>query len=202
MAIVDDHPVVRQGTAAVLGQAPDIEVTKQGASLDEARKLISDQTVDVLLLDVRLAGESGFAALDRHAVGPAVIVLTAYDLPQYAEAAARLGAAGFVVKTAPLEDLLAAIRRVAAGGSYFSVRPGMAVSLTARELDVVRLVVDGRSNDEVGADLGIAPGTVETHLKHIFASTGVSSRTELVGRALREGWLDLPSSRERPKRPQ
>ena len=123
-----------------------------------------------------------------------LIVLTAYDYPQYADAALRLGAAGFVLKTAPLPELIDAIRRVAAGGLAFAVRPsGIARwHLTAREREVVRLVVDGRSNDEIGASLGIGAKTVETHLSRLFERFGLASRTELASRALREGWLEVP----------
>ena len=100
-----------------------------------------------------------------------------------------------MLKTAPLAELLDAIRRVAAGGLAFSVRPGAraTVRLTTRELDVVRLVVEGRSNDEIGAALGIGTKTVETHLARLFERFGVASRTELATRALREGWLDVPA---------
>ena len=121
-----------------------------------------------------------------------VVVLTAYGYPQYAEAALRLGASGFVLKNGPIEDLLAAIRAAASGNLHFGVRPGQRLALSERELDVVRKVVEGRSNDEIGADLGIAPKTVESHLRRIFERVDVTSRTELATRALREGWLDLP----------
>ena len=125
---------------------------------------------------------------------PAIIVLTAYDYPQYAEAALRLGAAGFVLKTSPLPELVDAIRRVAAGGMAFSVRPTSAglARLSPREHDVVRLVADGRTNDEIGAALKIGSKTVETHLARLFERLSVASRTELAMRAVREGWLDVP----------
>ena len=125
---------------------------------------------------------------------PAIVVLTAYDYPQYAEAALRLGAAGFVLKTAPMAELLDAIRRAAGGGLAFGVRPRASdrARLSRRELEVVRLVVDGRSNDEIGAALGIGAKTVETHLARLFERFAIASRTELATRALREGWLDVP----------
>jgi DNA-binding NarL/FixJ family response regulator len=124
-----------------------------------------------------------------------VIVLTSYDYPQYAEAALRLGASGFVLKTAPIAELLDAIRRAAAGGLAFAVRPLAAAShvrLSERELDVVRLVVDGRSNDEIAVRLGIGAKTVESHLRRLFERLDIASRTELATRALREGWLEVP----------
>jgi len=196
LLIVDDHPVVRDGTAALLAAQPGIEVAGTAGSIDEATALIAAVPTDVLLLDIRLGTDSGLRLLTETTDdAPAIIVLTAYDYPQYAEAALRLGASGFVLKTAPLAELLDAIRRVAAGGMAFSIRPragaGLA-RLTERELDVVRLVVDGRSNDEIGARLGIGPKTVESHLRRLFERFDLASRTELATRALREGWLEVP----------
>jgi DNA-binding NarL/FixJ family response regulator len=125
---------------------------------------------------------------------PAIVVLTAYDYPQYAAAALRLGASGFVVKTAPVAELVDAIRSAASGGLAFGRRPdpSAAAPVSRRELDVVRLVVDGRSNDEIGAALGITTKTVEGHLRRLFERLAVQSRTELATRALREGWLEVP----------
>jgi len=195
--VVDDHPVVREGTAALLAAQPGITIAAVAGSVEEARSVVAATPADVVLLDIRLGPESGLHLLAPGAAddGPAVIVLTAYDYPQYAEAALRLGASGFVLKTAPLAELLDAIRRVAAGGMAFSVRPPSRTSLgrlSERELDVVRLVVDGRSNDEIGARLGIGPKTVESHLRRLFERFDIASRTELATRALREGWLEVP----------
>jgi len=196
LIVVDDHPVVREGTAALLAGHVGIDVVGTAESVDQAVALVGRVDADVLLLDIRLGSDSGLRLLGGGASdGPAIIVLTSYDYPQYAEAALRLGASGFVLKTAPIAELLDAIRRVAAGGLAFSVRPrsGAAVGrLSERELDVVRLVVDGRSNDEIGARLGIGPKTVESHLRRIFERFDLASRTELATRALREGWLDVP----------
>lgn len=210
VAVVDDHPVVGEGTAALLRAVPDISVVGVAVSIETARAagLTDASAVDVLLLDIRLGTDSGLRLLTSGATSgtpaagtgaetaplPAVIVLTAYDYPQYAEAALGLGAAGFVLKTAPLSELVDAIRRVAAGGLAFAVRPRSTreARLTAREHDVVRLVADGRTNDEIGAALGIGSKTVETHLSRIFERFGISSRAELAARAVREGWLDVP----------
>ncbi len=218
VVVVDDHPVVREGTAAILAKQPGIEIAGTAGSLDEARALLAATDADVVLLDIRLGTDSGLTLLttgagtdtatgvgargdrprgDRPRDGrprPAIIVLTAYDYPQYAEAALRLGAAGFVLKTAPMAELLDAIRRAAAGGLAFGVRPrpGDRARLSRRELEVVGLVVEGRSNDEIGAALAIGAKTVETHLGRVFERFGIASRTELATRALREGWLDLP----------
>jgi DNA-binding NarL/FixJ family response regulator len=194
VAIVDDHPVVRDGTAVLLAAQPGLVIAGTAASLDEARGLLDPAAVDVLLLDIRLGTASGLSLLQGDEPRPAVVVLTAYDYPQYAAAALRLGAAGFVVKTAPVAQLVAAIRSAAAGGLAFASRPDPAAAapLSRREIEVVRLVVDGRSNDEIGAALGITTKTVEGHLRRLFERLAVQSRTELATRALREGWLEVP----------
>jgi DNA-binding NarL/FixJ family response regulator len=200
VAVIDDHPVVGEGTAALLRAQPGLQVVGVAGSLEAARTGgLLDGGVDVLLLDIRLGTDTGLRLFSERPAStlPAVIVLTAYDYPQYAEAALSLGAAGFVLKTAPLAELVDAIRRVAAGGLAFAVRPRTTgrARLTAREHDVVRLVADGRSNDEIGATLGIGSKTVETHLSRIFERFSVSSRAELAARAIREGWLDVPPGR-------
>jgi DNA-binding NarL/FixJ family response regulator len=194
VAIVDDHPVVREGTVALLGAQPGLVMVGAAASLEGAAPLLDPAAVDVLLLDIRLGTDSGLALLGDGSPRPAVIVLTAYDYPQYAAAARRLGAAGFVVKTAPIAELVAAIRAAATGSPTFSCSVDFsgAARMTRRERDVIRLVIDGRSNDEIGASLGITTKTVEGHLRRLFERLAVQSRTELATRALREGWLEVP----------
>ena len=195
VAIVDDHPVVRDGTAALLGTQPGLEVVGVASTVDEAVELISSTPIDVVLLDIRLGTDSGLRLLQAKLPPPvpAIVVLSAYDYPQYADAALRLGAAGFVVKTAPMHELTDAIERAAAGGLAFQVRPqGGGAHLSPRERDVVRLLVEGRTNDEIGIALAIGVRTVETHLRRVFERFDVASRTELAARAIREGWLEIP----------
>ena len=196
VAIVDDHPVVREGTAALLAGVPGLCIAGTAGSLEDAAPLLAPAAVDVLLLDIRLGSKSGLELLGGGSARrnlPAIVVLTAYDYPQYAAAALRLGASGFVLKTAPIPELVDAIRKAAAGGLAFGVRPvGRGPGLTAREREVVALVVEGRSNDEIGAALGITSKTVEAHLRRLFDRLGLQSRTELATRALREGWLEVP----------
>jgi DNA-binding NarL/FixJ family response regulator len=194
VAIVDDHPLLRDGTASLLAKEPDMSVVALGENIGDAQQILAAAEADVLLLDIRLGTDSGLTVLQgRTQSRPAVIVVTAYAYPQYAEAALRLGAAGFVLKDAPVGDLLAAIRAAAAGALHFGLRPSQRLALSERELDVVRKVVEGRSNDEIGANLNISSKTVESHLRRIFERVGVASRTELATRAIREGWLDLPT---------
>jgi DNA-binding NarL/FixJ family response regulator len=195
IVVVDDHPVFRDGTAALLEREPDLAVVGVAADLDEARALLAhDPPPDVVLLDVRLGDENGLAIVEELAARTAVVVLTAYDYPQYLHVAIRLGAAGFVGKSAPTEELLRAVRQAAAGGLAFDRRRlgSEPVDLTSREVQIVRLLADGSSNDEIGLALGITTKSVESALGRIFARTSTRSRTELAVRAVREGWLDVP----------
>lgn len=204
VAIVDDHPVLREGTAALIGQEPDIEVVATPATIAELRMVLAtDPGIDVVVQDIRMGPESGLTVLGelaghatrpQRATLPAVIVWTAYDYPQYAAYAYRAGAAGFVVKTAPTAELVRAIRQVADGGLFFASRPDLrSRALTPRERDVLAATVEGRSNDEIAASLGITTRTVEAHLTRLYERFDLHSRTELVARAVTEGWLDVPA---------
>jgi DNA-binding NarL/FixJ family response regulator len=197
VAIVDDHPVVRDGMAALLREYPGIEIAGTAESLGLAEPLLDPALVDVLLLDIRLGEETGFQLLGRHrdaARRPAVVVLTAFAQAEYAAAAYRLGAAALVIKTAPMPELVAAIRAAALGEPIAAPGPRATdPTLTTREQEIVRLVVDGRSNDEIGAALGIATKTVEGHLRRVFERLGIDSRAELSARAVAEGWLEVPT---------
>jgi DNA-binding NarL/FixJ family response regulator len=195
VAIVDDHPVVRAGTAAIVREAPDLALVGMAATLEEARPLLDRAVVDVLLLDLRLGQDFGLSVFEGAGDSlPAIVVATSYDYPQYVEAALRLGAVGYVLKTAPVNDLLEAIRRAALGKLSFDLRPVAGARLSSREREVVAAVVNGSSNDEIASGLGISPKTVESHLRRLFERHGVASRTELATRALRDGWLELPPS--------
>jgi DNA-binding NarL/FixJ family response regulator len=196
VAVVDDHPVFREGTAALLDRESDMRVVGLGATLNDANGFLDHaDPPDVLLLDIRLGDESGLRLLERSPGHTAIVIFTAYDYPQYVRVALDAGASGFVAKSDPSSDLLAAVRRAADGKLAFTRRPGLpAHALTAREMEVVRLVVDGCSNDEIGHRLGIKVKTVEAHIGRMFVREGVHSRTELAIRAVREGWLDFPST--------
>ena len=203
LAVVDDHPIVRDGTAGLFAGRPEVDVVAVGSTLEEARTILAAaDPPDVLLLDIQLGADSGLALLpgviDGSGAGSgpqrtAIVLLTAFDYPQYAAAALQLGAAGFVVKTAPVAELVAAVESAAAGRLAFDERArGHLDRLTGRELEIARLATAGRSNDEIGRALGIATKTVEAHLGRLYARFDVASRTELAARALREGWLDVP----------
>jgi DNA-binding NarL/FixJ family response regulator len=193
VAVVDDHPVFRDGTAALLGREPNIEVVALGGSLAEARSILeAEDPPDVLILDVRLGDENGLTLLGR-LDRTAVIIFSAFDYPQYHSVALRAGAAGFVSKSVETGQLIEAVQAAAAGKLVFDRRQeAPLIAFTPRETEVLRLVADGQTNDEISTELGVTSKTVEGHLGRIFERTGVQSRTELATRAIREGWLDLP----------
>lgn len=199
VVIVDDHPALREGTAALLRREPDLEVVATVGSLSEARAVLAAQQTDVLVLDIRLQDERGLDLLaDDHAAQnrPAIVVWTAYDLPQYASFAFRHGASGFVLKTAPTSELVEAIRQASAGFVRFSARPDLsAVELTPREHALLGDLVNGSSNDEIAVAMGVTTRTIESYLTRLYERFDVRSRTELAARVVREGWLDVPPQR-------
>ena len=192
VGVVDDHAVVRDGTAALLDRESDIEVVGVAATLETATALL-ELAPDVLVVDIRIGEQNGLELVrDLAADGPAIVILTSFDYPQFVDAALRLGASGYVLKTDPFAKVVDAIRQAAAGGMAYSVRPSRAGHrpLSAREVGVVSLVVEGWSNEEIAGRLGISVKTVESHLTRIFERVQVASRTELATRAIREGWLE------------
>lgn len=195
--LVDDHPLVVDGLQSALAQEPDLNVKAVAGSIAAARKAL-EEPLDVVICDVRLGDGSGFELLKESRStdnGPVFLMLSSFDAPQYVDAALRLGAAGFVVKTSPAEEIIAAVRRVRAGGVWFDSRVESSKrrppTLTPRERDVVAAVVRGRSNDEIAADLSISRKTVEAHLSKLYARTGAVTRTELAILAERGGWLEV-----------
>jgi DNA-binding NarL/FixJ family response regulator len=194
VGVVDDHPVVLDGLAAALSRQPGVEVAWSAGTLAEARARIAGAACDVVLVDVRLPDGSGLDLVAPREGGPAFVVLSSWDRLQYARSAFARGAAGYVLKTAPMDEVVAALRVAASGGSAFrpSQRAAMtgAPDLSGRELAVVRLVAEGWSNDEVASRLSVSTKTVEVYLSRLYERWQVSTRTELALRAEREGWLD------------
>ncbi len=196
VAVIDDHPVVTEGMALALGQYPDIEVAWTAATLSEARRALALRPpVDVVLLDVRLPDGSGLDLLPGQGSDPpAYLVLSSWDRPQYSAAAFKRGAGGYLLKIAPMMEIVAAIHTIMDGGLAFEARQLDSVrgapSLTTREIEVIGLVADGLSNDEISARLGISRKTVEAYLTKLYTRWHFSTRTELALWAEREGWLD------------
>lgn len=200
--IADDHPVVRAGLRALLGGEPDLEVVGEAATPDVAVRLAVDLEPDLVLMDLQFAEEITGADATRRiraAQGaPYVLVLTNYDTDGDILGAVEAGASGYLLKDAPPEELVAAIRAAAAGES--ALAPTIAgrllermrspqPALSSREIEVLRLVGAGASNAQVAARLHISDATVKSHLVHVFTKLGVSSRTAAVSVARARGML-------------
>lgn len=209
LLLVDDHPVVRKGTRDLLEGETDLRVVGEAESGEEAITKARAMRPDVVLMDVSMPGMNGIEATKRikaeiPSIG--VLVLTSYDDDAYVFALLEAGAAGYILKNATEEELLGAVRAVAAGESAlhpsvarkvlerFSnhVAPSPAEELLSpRELEVLRIAATGRTNKEIARDLEISPRTVQVHLANIFSKLGVGSRTEAVLYGIKRGWIDV-----------
>jgi DNA-binding NarL/FixJ family response regulator len=205
IAIVDDHPATASGLAALLSHEPGFTVVGTAANQADGLDLLVRETPDVALIDIQMdGGPGGFEILRRlRGSASAVILFSSFDYPGFHARALDLGARGYLVKTTSVAGIVAAIRAVAAGGTAFSAsaiedarqapRPP-----SERELEVVRLVAAGNTNDEVGARLGLTEKSVESHLRRIFGRYGITSRTELASLAVRQGWIEPGSAGDPP----
>ncbi len=204
LLVVDDHPVVRAGMVAVLGEEPDLVVVGEAGNGAEALALIPRLTPDVVLMDLRMPVMDGAEATRRIVERPApprVLVLTTYDTDADIVRAVEAGARGYLLKDAPTAVLSDAIRRAAAGETVLAppvaarladrVRAPAVPELTGREVEVLGLVARGLSNADIGRALFIGEATVKTHLVRAFAKLGVADRTAAVAEAHRRGLIDL-----------
>ncbi len=220
--LVDDQDLVRAGFAMVLGSQPDLTVAGEAADGAAAIRLAREVPADVMVMDVRMPGLDGVAAtreICQAAERPRVLILTTFDLDEYAFAALRAGASGFLLKSAPPEELLYAIRCVHNGDSVVApsttrrligrFMPHLPVSgapppdlseLTAREGEVLAEVGCGRSNTEIAAHLHISEATVKTHVGHIMTKLGLRDRIQAVVYAYETG-LITPQGRPAVRRP-
>ncbi len=202
VVIADDHPVVRAGVRALLDAETDIEVVGEAATPDEAVALADALAPELVLMDLQFGDRAAGAEATRRvralAAPPYVLVLTNYDTDGDILGAVEAGASGYLLKDAPPHELLAGVRAAAAGQS--ALAPAIAgrllarlreprVTLSAREIEVLRLVARGASNAEVAARLHITDATVKSHLAHIFSKLGVASRTAAVSSARALGIL-------------
>jgi DNA-binding NarL/FixJ family response regulator len=173
-------------------------VTVVGTARDSAAadRLIESQSPDIILCDIRLPGTvDGLEVLARHTPGPAFIMLSAYSYPSYYATAVERGARGYLSKMATIEQIVAAVRAVAVGGTAFpgDVRRAARAALrppTPRESQILALVAEGHSNAEVAELLSLKVKTVESQLRRMFDRYDVTSRTSLVHVAQRQGWIE------------
>jgi DNA-binding NarL/FixJ family response regulator len=216
VVIADDHTVVRQGIRGVLEEVAGLEVVGEAGDGDEAVALARRHGPDVLLMDIRMPGTDGLAATraiaaDDRLAGVRVVMLTTFDLDEYVFEAIRAGAAGFLVKDTEPVELLRAVRAVAAGDALLSpgvtrrliaafadrsraprAAPALDV-LTEREREVMALVAEGLSNDEIAERLYVSPMTAKTHVSRAMTKLAARDRAQLVVLAyesglVRPGW--------------
>ena len=210
--IADDHAVVREGTRQILEQEPDLKVVGEAADGDEAVKLTGSSKPDVAIIDISMPRVDGIEATKQiKALYPqvAVLILTAYDDDQFVFSLMEAGAAGYLLKSVRGSELVDAVRAVYSGESVLhpsiarkvlnrfvpSLEKGQRQEppeiLSQREMEVLHLATHGLSNQDIADELSLSLRTVQAHLGHIFNKLRVSSRTEAVVRALKEGWITL-----------
>jgi DNA-binding NarL/FixJ family response regulator len=200
--VADDQPLVRAGLRMVVRPEPDIEVAGEAADGRQALELAAELRPDVVVMDIRMPGVDGLEATRRLLAAdgaPRVLVLTTFGLDEYVYEALRAGAGGFVLKDAPPEELLAALRAVAAGDAVLGrgvaervvaeyvrrppgpppVPPGLD-ELTAREREVLGLLAEGLSNAEIAARLVVTEPTVKTHVTRVLLKLGLRDRVQAV----------------------
>jgi len=206
--LADDQTLVRSGFRMILRTEPDIDIVGEAATGDEAVALARELKPDVVLMDVRMPNVDGIEAT-RQIIGgseraPRVLVLTTFDLDEYVYEALRAGASGFLLKDAPEDQLVSGIRIVASGGSLFAPavtrrlierfasaappkpRPALA-ELTPRELEVLRLLARGLSNEEIAGQLVVSEHTAKTHVAHILNKLDLRDRVQAVVLAYESG---------------
>ncbi len=210
--IADDQALVRDGFGMILDAQDDIEVVGAAADGHEAVEQARALRPDVILMDIRMPGLDGIEATRRLCAaggeGPRVLMLTTFDQNEYVWEAMKAGASGFLLKDVRREELVAAVRTIAAGDAMLApaltrrliedfVRrplpgaapPGALGDLTERELEVVRLVARGRSNAEIAADLVVSEATVKTHVARILSKLGLRDRIQVVVLAYETGFV-------------
>jgi two-component system NarL family response regulator len=206
LMLVDDHFVVRMGLAASLGLEPDIEIVAECDSGERAILLFEQHRPDVVVMDNQLPGMSGSdaaAAIRQQSPDARIVVLSVHDGEEDIFRAERAGVVGYLHKAAPRDEIVTAIRAAAAGDTYFP--PAIAAKLAARqqqaslskrELEVLRLIVDGCSNKEIARALNLAQVTVKLHVGHILEKLKVVDRTQAATTAIQRGIVHLADLRD------
>lgn len=199
IVVVDDHPIVRDGLIGIFNQEPGLEVVGQASSGPEGVAVVRRCTPDVVLMDLRMPGGDGVAAIRELVaaeIASRILVLTTYDTDRDILAALGAGAHGYLLKDAPRADLVRAVFDVAAGRPVLTPAALTALSgrrsdeeLTDREREVLRVIASGGTNKSAAAELMVSEATVKTHLVHAYAKLGVSDRAAAVRVAYERGLI-------------
>jgi DNA-binding NarL/FixJ family response regulator len=195
---VDDHPVILEGIDRAVGKSPSMTLVGTARDRAAAEVLIVDRAPDVVICDVQLGGNmDGLRLLESHGGRPRPIflMLSAYDYPSLFRAAHERGAAGYLLKTTELDDVVGAIEMVAAGETVFTSADLRRVEEAPkrpsdREIQVLDLVASGATNGDIAERLTLSLKTVESHLNRLFDRYGAMNRTDLAVLALRQGWIE------------
>jgi DNA-binding NarL/FixJ family response regulator len=199
--LADDHPVVRDGLANMVNQQPDMQVIAEAGDGEEAISLYAQHSPDVMVLDLRMPKRDGVAVVE-HVLGAypkaRLLIMTTYDGDEDIFRSLSQGAKGYILKDAPRQEILSAIRAVSQDQPYTSssiatkaLQRMAKPSLTQRELDVLTQLAQGRSNKDIARRLDITEGTAKTHVKAILTKLDAISRTEAVAVAHRRGLVHL-----------
>ncbi|MEV0415791.1 response regulator transcription factor [Streptomyces sp. NPDC050448] len=209
--LADDQPLVRSGLRVLMADTPDLEVVGEAANGAEAVRLTAELAPDVVVMDIRMPEMDGIEATRRIAAGPGtarVLILTTFDEDDHVYGALRAGASGFAVKDMALDDILAAVRVVAAGDALIAPgvtrrliadfvggpapAPERASVITSREQEVLTLVGRGRSNSEIAQDLFITVATTKSHVARLLTKLDARDRVQLVIKAYERGLVAPP----------
>jgi two-component system, NarL family, response regulator len=200
VVIADDHPVVREGLAALLNSQSDINVVAEAANGEDTLKMCDQHFPDVLLLDLRMPKKDGLQVMTelaaRTASGPRVIVMTTYDSEDDIRRSVKSGAKGYLVKDAAPQQIRESVRRVAAGGSVLSSNLATKLAesiarpeLSTRERQVLKYLANGRSNKEIARVLYISEHTAKAHVRAIMTKLNADSRAEVIAIAIKRGLI-------------
>ncbi len=202
--LIDDHNVVREAVASLLESEPDIFVVGQSSSAREGISGVVESKANIVIVDLKMPGMSGLSAISEIAAlatGAGIVVFTMYDNPAYVWETMNSGARAYLLKSAPKEDLLRAIRAVAAGAGFLQAEVTMPLLkrlandaraesqrslLTLREMQILECLAEGSSNKSVASTLEITEETVKSHLKNLYEKLGASDRAHAVAIALRQ----------------